>query len=261
MTLELSTFHFGQTSCRQVCLKVYYSLNLVVKPHETSERWKIQFQKQKKISKFLKKTPHYIVSFLESCSPKAELSPRSLQTAETETFATIVNGFYPQTIAAEHSILNFCWGSGFLSTTDCDLKKNLQQGLQPFTSTKNNLQYSLQFPRWSKERTAWKVLVFGVSLVFSWISRVTRSICPYSVQMRKNTDQKDSECGHVLHSEVREAFFAEYLRAPASAVSQTADMERFATRVKEILSLNYCCRALYLINLRGYHSILACKFI
>ena len=202
MTLELSTFHFGQTSCRQVCLKVYYSLNLVVKPHETSERWKIQFQKQKKISKFLKKTPHYIVSFLESCSPKAELSPRSLQTAETETFATIVNGFYPQTIAAELSILNFCWGSGFQSTTDCDLKKNLQQGLQPFTSTKNNLQYSLQFPRWSKERTAWKVLVFGVSLVFPWISRVFRSISPYSVQMRENTDQKNSVCGHVLHSEV-----------------------------------------------------------
>ena len=178
------------------------------------------------------------------------MSPRSLQTAETETFATIVNGFYPQTIAAEHSILNFCWGSGFLSTTDCDLKKNLQQGLQPFTSTKNNLQYSLQFPRWSKERTAWKVLVFGVSLVFSWISRVFRSISPYSVQMRENTDQKNSVCRHVLHSEVsrhhyllvnfakknfREAFFAEYLRVPASAVSQTANMERFATIVKRDL--------------------------
>ena len=55
--------------------------------------------------------------------------------------------------------------------------------------------------------TAWKVSVFGVILIrifaySDWIRRDTeyQSICPYSVQMRENTDQNNSEYGHFLRS-------------------------------------------------------------
>ena len=50
--------------------------------------------------------------------------------------------------------------------------------------------------------TAWKLPVFGLTLV-----RILQNsdgeilhISPYSVQMRENTDQNNSEYGHFLHS-------------------------------------------------------------
>ena len=42
--------------------------------------------------------------------------------------------------------------------------------------------------------TAWKVSVFGVTLV------ILLSISPYSVRMRESADQDNSEYGHVLRS-------------------------------------------------------------
>ena len=53
--------------------------------------------------------------------------------------------------------------------------------------------------------TAWKVSVFGVILVrifphLDWIRRDFR-ISPYSVQIKENADQSNSECGHFLCSE------------------------------------------------------------
>ena len=53
--------------------------------------------------------------------------------------------------------------------------------------------------------TVWKVIVFGVFLVH--ISRIRpeygeiRIIFPYSVQMRENTNQKNSEYGHFSRSD------------------------------------------------------------
>ena len=52
--------------------------------------------------------------------------------------------------------------------------------------------------------TAWKVSVFGVVLVhiFPHLS-VLRSISPYSVQMRENTDLNNSEYGHFSRSDTQ----------------------------------------------------------
>ena len=52
--------------------------------------------------------------------------------------------------------------------------------------------------------TAWKVSLFGVILIrifphSDWIGEI-RGISPYSVRMRENTDQNNSEYGHFLRS-------------------------------------------------------------
>ena len=47
--------------------------------------------------------------------------------------------------------------------------------------------------------TAWKVSIFGVILVH--VFPYTLRISPYSVRIRENTDQKNSEYGHFLRSD------------------------------------------------------------
>ena len=54
---------------------------------------------------------------------------------------------------------------------------------------------------------AWKVSIFGVILVrifthSDWIRREVLHISPYSVRMRENTDQDNSEYGHFSRSEM-----------------------------------------------------------
>ena len=49
--------------------------------------------------------------------------------------------------------------------------------------------------------TAWKVSVFGVILVRIFLySGWIRGISPYSVRMKENADQNNSEYGHFLRS-------------------------------------------------------------
>ena len=65
--------------------------------------------------------------------------------------------------------------------------------------------------------TAWKMSVFGVFLVrvfphLDWILRFS----PYSVRMRENTDQKNSEYGHFSHSVHFECFFQIITTTPST---------------------------------------------
>ena len=66
--------------------------------------------------------------------------------------------------------------------------------------------YSIMcFSLWFRENALWKVSLFRVILVriFSyshWIRRDTPYLSLYSVRMRENADQNNSECGHFLRS-------------------------------------------------------------
>ena len=90
----------------------------------------------------------------------------------------------------------------------------------------------------STANTAWKVSVFGVILVrifpqSDWIRRDTQ----YSVRMRENTDQNNSEHGHFLRcvSLIRQLILKTSFKGifwtlcrDISELSQTCKMERFA---------------------------------
>ena len=109
----------------------------------------------------------------------------------------------PHTSPVVYQLLNaladysFTGYTTFVLNFSCSLHKNIAKAYHTYVFFK----YSF-FK--SETTTAWKVSVFGVFLVRIFRHSRISSISPFSVPMRENTDQKNSEYGHFSRSKNHE---------------------------------------------------------